>query len=258
MKKLFIVGLSIFLSIFVLSGCKAVQVQNINETFYKSHSEEKVEKAILLAGNQLKWDMQKVNDGLIKGTLVLRKHKAVVRITYNNESFRINYVESSNLGYDEEKGTIHSNYNGWVNNLSKTINNNLKDLIYDSRLEQLDKETQMIKEQTISETSENKILDISENINNANLIDIENAIVSAGESLGWKMAKQSDGLILGRLTLRSHSVIIKIEYSTESYSINYLTSENLNFDSSNYSIHRNYNGWIENLRREINIKLNFL
>ena len=85
-----------------------------------------VEKAIVRAGAGLGWQMRPVDPGVMEGTLYLRKHVAVVNITYDTRTFSIKYKDSTNLNYD---GTnIHSNYNGWIENLSRGIQTQLLNL----------------------------------------------------------------------------------------------------------------------------------
>ena len=57
------------------------------------------------------------------GTLFLRSHMAKVGIQYNKTAYSINYMDSNNLKYDGSK--IHSNYNGWVQNLDRAIQTQL-------------------------------------------------------------------------------------------------------------------------------------
>ena len=71
------------------------------------------------AGVGLGWAMEDAGPGLIRGTLNLRTHQAVVDIPYDRQRFSIRYAGSTDLNYD---GTsIHSNYNGWVQRLEQTI-----------------------------------------------------------------------------------------------------------------------------------------
>jgi len=91
---------------------------------------------------------------------------------------------------------------------------------------------------------------------NANLDDVGKAIVRAGTALGWNMQVTKPGQILGTLNLRSHEAIVDVNYSQTSYSINYKDSKNLNYDGTN--IHKNYNGWIQNLDRGIKAQLSLL
>jgi hypothetical protein len=49
-----------------------------------------------------------------------------VDIRYDTSSYDITYRDSHNLDYDGEK--IHSNYNGWIQNLDDAIQNELMTL----------------------------------------------------------------------------------------------------------------------------------
>jgi hypothetical protein len=57
---------------------------------------------------------------MLVGTLQLRTHTAVVAIPYSPRSYSVQYRSSVNL--DEKGGTIHKNYNGWIQNLTRGIN----------------------------------------------------------------------------------------------------------------------------------------
>ena len=87
----------------------------------------------------------------------------------------------------------------------------------------------------------------------ANMQTIEQAIVWAGLSLGWQMEILEPGLIVGKLNLRSHEARVEIPYSTESYSILYKSSVNLN--QRGETIHRAYNRWVRHLDRAIKNQL---
>lgn len=82
---------------------------------------------------------------------------------------------------------------------------------------------------------------------------VKMAIVRAGTTLGWSMRPVRPGLIEGRLALRTHVAEIDVTYDTKSYDITYRDSVNLDYDGKN--IHRNYNGWIMNLDRNIRNQL---
>lgn len=110
----------------VFFGCGTPPVYNVNNNAVVVAADKKatmadVEKAIMRAGGGLGWIMKKERDGLLKGTLILRTHTAVVAITYNSQEYSINYESSVNLNYDPANNTIHSNYNGWIQNLNKAI-----------------------------------------------------------------------------------------------------------------------------------------
>ena len=78
---------------------------------------------------------------------------------------------------------------------------------------------------------------------------VRNAIIAAGTGLGWVMTPVSPGLVSGRLMLREHTAVVDVRYSATTYSITYKDSTNLNYRDG--QIHKNYNGWIENLDRDI-------
>jgi hypothetical protein len=90
------------------------------------------------------------------------------------------------------------------------------------------------------------------------LDDVSKAIIRAGAGLGWHMTPQKPGLMQGRLALRSHVAVVDIKYDRKSYSIEYKDSTNLNYDAAKGEIHRNYNGWIQNLDKAIQAQLSTL
>ena len=85
------------------------------------------------------------------------------------------------------------------------------------------------------------------------LATVRQAIVRAGATLGWKMEDDGPNKLIATLSIRTHKAVVEIPYSEKSYSIKYLSSVNLHEQSGN--IHKNYNGWISNLQRDIDIQL---
>jgi hypothetical protein len=83
--------------------------------------------------------------------------------------------------------------------------------------------------------------------------DVEKAIIRAGAGLGWQMIAKGPGRIEGVLALRTHRAVVDITYDAKKYSIKYKDSQDLNYDGTN--IHRNYNGWIQNLDKGIRAQL---
>jgi len=86
-------------------------------------------------------------------------------------------------------------------------------------------------------------------------VDVFKAIYKAGMARGWEMHKISDGLIEATYARRGFTVTISINYNATSYSISYKSSEGLKYDPDSNTIHRNYNSWIQNLKRQINGEL---
>ena len=86
-----------------------------------------------------------------------------------------------------------------------------------------------------------------------NLQQVTTAIMRAGTRLGWQIQPRSPGRLSGRLDLRGHSAMVDIEHDTRTYTIKYRDSVNL--DAKDGMIHRNYNGWIQNLDKNIRAEL---
>ena len=55
------------------------------------------------------------------------------------------------------------------------------------------------------------------------------------------------------MSLRDHVAVVDVRYTATTYSITYKDSTNLNYRDG--QIHKNYNGWIENLDRDIRNEL---
>jgi len=81
------------------------------------------------------------------------------------------------------------------------------------------------------------------------------AIKKAGRHLGWKITRIKPGVARGKLYLRKHVAVVNIYYNSRSFSIRYVNSTNLKYNAQNKTIHKNYNGWIHNLEREIDSRL---
>jgi hypothetical protein len=82
---------------------------------------------------------------------------------------------------------------------------------------------------------------------------VKAAIIRAGAALGWLMKEEAPGKLSGTLLVRKHTAVVDIPYSPTAYNITYRTSTNLNEEGG--QIHKNYNGWIQNLNKGINAQL---
>jgi hypothetical protein len=85
---------------------------------------------------------------------------------------------------------------------------------------------------------------------------VTTAIMRAGTRLGWQIVPEGPGRLTGRIALRNHMAVIDLEHDTKSYSIKYRDSTNL--DARDGMIHKNYNGWIQNLDKGIRSELTLL
>ena len=103
-----------------LAGCaRTAPVQDGGGEFLVRATLPQRADQIRAAGASLGWRIESEGPGVMRGTLLLRSHQAVVQIPYDTQRFAIHYVSSTNLDY--ENGLIHRNYNGWVQNLQNTI-----------------------------------------------------------------------------------------------------------------------------------------
>jgi hypothetical protein len=117
--------LAALLMVLALAGCTTAPILNVNDTAVssasgKALSPEQVRGAIVRAGSALGWQMKDEGPGMLVGTIQLRTHTAVVAIPYSATRYSIKYRSSTNL--EEQGGTIHKNYNGWIQNLTRGIN----------------------------------------------------------------------------------------------------------------------------------------
>lgn len=115
----------IAIAVLALAGCARtapiMQVQDVAVTPSSSKSlpASEVRKAIITAGTSLGWNVRDMGPGKLEATLNLRTHAVVVDIPYSAKTYSILYKSSENL--QASGGTIHSNYNSWVQNLDRAI-----------------------------------------------------------------------------------------------------------------------------------------
>ncbi|MEE4411232.1 MULTISPECIES: hypothetical protein [unclassified Serratia (in: enterobacteria)] len=82
---------------------------------------------------------------------------------------------------------------------------------------------------------------------------VRQAILYAGLNRGWIMNPTSEGMIDGKILLRDHSADIRITYNANNYQIKYIGSSNM--DAKEGKIHSNYNRWVANLNKDIQLEL---
>ena len=73
-------------------GCRANPVYNVEGapiTISGKHTNKDVEKSIIRAGASLGWKIKRIKDGHLVGTLYIRKHVAIVDITFNKKTAEI-------------------------------------------------------------------------------------------------------------------------------------------------------------------------
>ncbi|CDL86528.1 hypothetical protein [Xenorhabdus cabanillasii] len=93
-------------------------------------------------------------------------------------------------------------------------------------------------------------------VTKSSLSTVKKAILEAGKKRKWAMTEVSPGVIDGYLKSRAHDVQIRINYTEKNYSINYVNSRKMMERKGN--IHRNYNRWVNNLDKDIQLNLALL
>jgi len=87
---------------------------------------------------------------------------------------------------------------------------------------------------------------------NLSLGEYKNAIIRAGTRRNWQFEEIGPGHLLGKVNVRNkHFATVDVTFDTEAFSINYKSSQNLNYDADTKNIHPNYNKWIQNLQNDI-------
>ena len=106
----------------IVVGCRTapkLEISDYNLGAPPTATMEGVTNAIKLAAAGLGWRVSGIRPGELEATLNVRRHKAVVMITYDRKVFSIIYKDSRNM---KNEGTrIHNNYNGWVSRLAQMI-----------------------------------------------------------------------------------------------------------------------------------------
>ena len=133
--KLKTVAATIALSM-ALAGCARMQaVNNINSAPVaavagQTVTADQVRQAIIKGAANKGWQVVESAPGKIVLKVDVRgKHTAKVDVSYNKESYSINYNDSFNLLYNGS--SIHRNYNKWITLLNQSIQ---KELINVTRL----------------------------------------------------------------------------------------------------------------------------
>lgn len=126
--------LIVIFSLVIFSGCGTVAIYNAQNNLIpaeKQLSEDKIFEAIKIGALSRSWMVKKIDNGLVEAKINVRnKHFAVVHITYDSNSYSINYVSSENLKSDGE--SIHGKYNSWIINLKNAIDYQLLNIEEDA------------------------------------------------------------------------------------------------------------------------------
>jgi len=115
--------LPLFFITLLFHGCDAIPVLNVkNEPIKYRLDTSKVKQAIENGITEKGWVSKAIRAGEIEATIGHNNTKlfAKVKITYDDRTYNINYLDSRNFHYKD--GKIDTQYNTWVSNLRKSIN----------------------------------------------------------------------------------------------------------------------------------------
>ncbi len=84
-----------------------------------------------------------------------------------------------------------------------------------------------------------------------NMEAIGDAVIDGCAKRNWVATEVEPGHMQCTLYIRSHMAMVDVRFDTETFSITYADSENLGYDAEDHEIHRNYNGWVQNLNGDI-------
>lgn len=115
------------LTLFGLAGCtsKPLLQPEVKLPAEREYSQVQLQQAIISALEARRWQVEEVEPSEIQASINVRqRHLARISIAYNPLGVQIRYRDSQGLDY--ENGTIHRNYNRWVNNLRAEILRQLK------------------------------------------------------------------------------------------------------------------------------------
>ena len=111
--------LILFVAGLFLSGCTSTPLVELTKEPIPTNSAQSVEQAIIKGCQAKGWTPVVADNNTIDAYITVRSHKAHVQITYDDKFYNINYVDSTNLDYNN--GKIHRNYNKWIYKLSASI-----------------------------------------------------------------------------------------------------------------------------------------
>ena len=80
---------------------------------------------------------------------------------------------------------------------------------------------------------------------------VAEAIKEAATRRKWNVVKEDVGVIQLTISPRKHSLTVDVPYSEAMYSINYVSSENLNYDAESGTVHKKAYKWMLRLRKDI-------
>jgi hypothetical protein len=108
-------------------ACRTATVRNVPRTGVSTPAPvtmQEMTDAIWAAGRREGWRMREVAPGQMRAEKQVRDHRAVSQIDYDTAGFSITLVSADNLLH--QGNTIHKTYNLWVEQLEKSIKDEIQ------------------------------------------------------------------------------------------------------------------------------------
>jgi hypothetical protein len=103
--------------------------------------------------------------------------------------------------------------------------------------------------------------------------DVKQAVIRAGQSLGWTMQNETPRRLVASQTVSDKTAVVAVDYNTKTYSINYRDSTNLGYEwgairdyggtitnpsTGQGLINKKYNEWVKKLDAAIQVEISQL
>lgn len=112
------------LAALALGACTSAQVLNIRDAPIGARAQgQDPGPAIELALTRRGWEISERRPGAVDAFINVRSHHAEITVSYDADSFSIDYRDSQGLEYSD--GHIHRNYNRWISRLDNNIRTSL-------------------------------------------------------------------------------------------------------------------------------------
>lgn len=86
--------------------------------------------------------------------------------------------------------------------------------------------------------------------------EVRAAIIQGSQTPLWTAEVAGDRIIRAKLNVKNkHFAVVEVPYSESAYSIIYVSSDNLDYNPTRQTIHRNYAKWVLRLSTSINEQL---
>lgn len=121
MKKSLLSALCAGALMLSVTSCASTEMMDFSGTIPAGVSAAEVNQAIKDAAAKRDWILKDLGNRTYEASYIARGHSVKVQLTYDKDRYNITYLNSTNMEYNGTEGTIHRNYNRWVNNLKHDI-----------------------------------------------------------------------------------------------------------------------------------------